>query len=424
MKTIFASALLAAVSVATADVNFTSMGTFNLKNAAFPSVASFGDAPEDKFLLVSSFGALSSGAVYVVPSIKAAIVNKTVSQLKPVSLPLHRTNFQWPNDVKVVPFDVFGQRAIVVPDGFLVPGKTNGGVYIITMDPSNITLTTSVTKISTEPKGYFYHMGEWVDMNGDGRKDFVTARSNAKAGGGQLVWFEHPAEGISGEWTEHVVTSGPDVGIQVIKAPQYPNEIVVFAAEFFNEKVSVHRVSTVDGTLVQSKEIDVGTILHAYSVTYADINGDGVKELIVNNHEKDNKTNGIWAYTLPSDWMTGTYTKTTLSSNFNNKFSLTVPNMAPGFPYPFYPQVSTTGKVPAHILVAGDGDHTAWIMTPTDNKFTYVRDSIKEENGTVGALCFDDLDGDDWQELFVPDYDDSRIEVFKFSAKTAQLFLQ
>ena len=93
MKTIFASALLAVVSVATADVNFTSMGAFNLKNAAFPSVASFGDAPEDKFLLVSSFGALSSGAVYIVPSIKAAIVNKTVSQLKPVSLPLHRTNF-------------------------------------------------------------------------------------------------------------------------------------------------------------------------------------------------------------------------------------------------------------------------------------------------------------------------------------------
>lgn len=97
--------------------------------------------------------------------------------------------------------------------------------------------------------------------------------------------------------------------------------------------------------------------------------------------------------------------------------------MAPGFPYPFYPQVSKTGKVPAHILVAGDGDHTAWIMTPTDNNFTYVRDTLKEENGTVGALCFADLDGDDWQELFVPDYDDGKIEVFTFSPKTAQLFL-
>lgn len=68
-----------------------------------------------------------------------------------------------------------------MPDGFLVPGKSNGGVYIITMDPSDITKTVSTTKISPKKDGYFYHMGEWVDLNGDGRKDFITARSNAKA---------------------------------------------------------------------------------------------------------------------------------------------------------------------------------------------------------------------------------------------------
>ena len=57
-------------------------------------------------------------------------------------------------------------------------------------------------------------MGKWVDMNGDGRKDFLTARSNAKPGGGELVWFEHPAEGLTKTpWIEHVVTSGPDIGI-------------------------------------------------------------------------------------------------------------------------------------------------------------------------------------------------------------------
>ena len=57
-------------------------------------------------------------------------------------------------------------------------------------------------------------MGKWVDMNGDGRKDFLTARSNAKPGCGELVWFEHPAEGLTKTpWIEHVVTSGPDIGI-------------------------------------------------------------------------------------------------------------------------------------------------------------------------------------------------------------------
>ena len=89
--------------------------------------------------------------------------------------------------------------------------------------------------------------------------------------------------------------------------------------------------------MIASRDIDATSILAAYSVTYTDLNGDGVKELMVNNHEKDNNTNGIWAYSFPSDWMTGVFTKHTLATGFKNKFSLTVPNMAPGFPYAFYP---------------------------------------------------------------------------------------
>ena len=75
--------LLAAATNATPDVNFKSIGQFTLKNAAFPTVTQFDDG-SDKFLLVSSFGALSSGAVYVVPNITQAIVAGNVSGLKPV----------------------------------------------------------------------------------------------------------------------------------------------------------------------------------------------------------------------------------------------------------------------------------------------------------------------------------------------------
>jgi hypothetical protein len=59
--------LLAAATNATPDVNFKSIGQFTLKNAAFPTITQFDGS--DKFLLVSSFGALSSGAIYVVPNI-------------------------------------------------------------------------------------------------------------------------------------------------------------------------------------------------------------------------------------------------------------------------------------------------------------------------------------------------------------------
>lgn len=118
--------------------------------------------------------------------------------------------------------------------------------------------------------------------------------------------------------------------------------------------------------------------------------------------------------------MSGEFTRSTIATGFKNKFSLTVPNMAPGFPYAFWPQVKTQSSQPAHILVAGDGDHTAHLLTPTNAaNFVYERDTIKEEKGTVGALAWGDLNGDGWNELFVPDYDSSLIEVFAFSDKKA-----
>ena len=296
--------------------------------------------------------------------------------------------------MQVVPHDVFGFNAIVVPDGFLVPGHSDGGVYVIKMSDNDITKTVSTTKISPYKKGYFYHMGFWVDLNGDGRKDFLTARSNAQVGGGELVWFEHPSTGLDGnEWAEHVITSGPDVGIELVDGI-YNGEYVIFAAEFFNELLSMYRISKKDGSLIDHRVLD-DKILSAYSVSYTDINGDGIKELLVNNHEKSNKTNGIWAYSAPVNWMTEDWTKHTIATGFHNAFSITVPNMSPGFPYAFYPKESDEAKwnAPAHILVAGDGDHTAHIMSPTDPKnWKWELDTLVEMGGTVGALTWADLD--------------------------------
>lgn len=205
-----------------------------------------------------------------------------------------------------------------MPDGFLVPGHTNGGVYVITMDETDITSAISTTKISTEEKGYFYHMGEWIDLNNDGRKDFLTARSNAKMNEGQMVWFEHPEEGLEGDWIEHVVCTGcADVGIDVISdGKEYKNEVVVFAAEFFNEAISFTRINAKTGEFIDRRVIDNFTILSAYNIEYVDINGDGTAELLVNNHETDDDSTGVYAYELPKDWMTGEYTKHTIASGF------------------------------------------------------------------------------------------------------------
>ena len=85
------------------------------------------------------------------------------------------------------------------------------------MDPTELTNVLETVKLTDKKNNYFYHMGYWVDLNGDGRKDFITARSNAKQGKGELLWLEHPEGGLdSGEyWTEHVLGNIADVGIEV-----------------------------------------------------------------------------------------------------------------------------------------------------------------------------------------------------------------
>jgi hypothetical protein len=94
-----------------------------------------------------------------------------------------------------------------------------------------------------------------------------------------------------------------------------------------------------------------------------DLNGDGNRQLMVNNHEKKNDLTGIYAYEFPKDLMQDTWERETIASNFKNAFSLTVPNMSPGFAYAVYPNGQHKGER-AHILVAGDGDHSAHCLYP------------------------------------------------------------
>jgi len=89
-----------------------------------------------------------------------------------------------------------------------------------------------------------------------------------------------------------------------------------------------------------------------------DLNSDGKKQLMMNNHQKETADNGIWAYTVPNDLINGVFEKFTITTGFKNAFSVTVPNMAPGFPYAIWPETSTEGSSRAHIMIAGDGDHS------------------------------------------------------------------
>jgi hypothetical protein len=135
----------------------------------------------------------------------------------------------WPNGVTSIPRRLYANDravddrdddrdglddALLIADGFLVPGKDKGGLYVV-RNPGNgayewmdcLTGTTNLqgSPINVGESGdWFYHKATWMDLTGDGRLSILAARAkvalrnNADSEGGktfgkgQLVWLECP----------------------------------------------------------------------------------------------------------------------------------------------------------------------------------------------------------------------------------------
>ena len=108
------------------------------------------------------------------------------------------------------------QDALLVSDGFLVPGKDNGGIYIVSnpghefyewnsclaggngvdrlltklenkrtsnkrQQDSDVSksddTTTRTAKVTDDEDGWFYHRSVWIDLTDDGRQSVLTARA-------------------------------------------------------------------------------------------------------------------------------------------------------------------------------------------------------------------------------------------------------
>lgn len=245
------------------DVDFESIGRINYRTCSYLEIAKWGS---EDFLLISEFNGAPwrSGSVAIVAGVKDAVTNGGLDDLKPVTLDPRPYKFESPNNAKVVPDDVFaGENVVMVPDGFVIPGHRNGGVYLLVQDGSDITKTKKTCRITPELPGIWYHTGHWIDMNGDGLKDLLIARTNSEVDGGELMWFEQPASGALDdiEWTPHLITTGPDVYTSVEDLGG--NEILVWAAIFFSEEVGVYKISTASGSpgdLLNSRIFDSNDI--------------------------------------------------------------------------------------------------------------------------------------------------------------------
>lgn len=144
----------------------------------------------------------------------------------------------------------------------------------------------------------------------------------------------------------------------------------MWSPEFYQERISFYRIKIDGGELVDGRVIDDSKVFHAYSAKMVDLNGDGKRQLLVNNWERDdggNKNAGYFVYEFPDDIMTGEFKQHKIASGFDGNSILFGGKLgAPGYPYPFYPDGKEEGR--AHILLCGHGDYKAYLLTPTGDE--------------------------------------------------------
>jgi len=104
----------------------------------------------------------------------------------------------WPNEVTSIPKQVYPiqkktnntnqtntmkdieieyEDALLVTDGFLVPGKDNGGLYVVKNPGNSISEEQICLTGEVQSQNWFYHRAIWMDITGDGRQSILAARA-------------------------------------------------------------------------------------------------------------------------------------------------------------------------------------------------------------------------------------------------------
>jgi len=328
-----------------------------------------------------------------------------------------KTGLKWPNKLGRAPKEL--GDFITIPDGFIVPGQSDGDLFLGRADGT-------MAKISKSKKGTFYHEVEWHDFNGDGLKDILTVRCTKESDFkfnfvGEMVWMENPGKDLMDkvEWVEHHIADGPDV---IFKSRPGPNGgLNVFTTEFFNAagpQLSVYLLDA-KGKMYDSKVIDTdeGGMGKPFAVDIVDLDDDGVEELLVTNHQgpKDEILPAVFAYEVNWNDLTGgasSYKRHTLTYGPSEN-KVDNPGVgAPGFAHGFYPTAGMSG--PQYIFAAGDGAFDVWILVPKPGERFGYDTKIVDINGTTGEILRYDFDGDGIQDLLVPDNDFWGLHVITF----------
>lgn len=281
-----------------ASVSLTLVGEIPIPNPAYVRVIKQRGSLREK-LLVTSFSVLPGRGSVSSVDVETGAVTAATSLNNGTGT---RTTLVWPNEVEEVPseLDSNDEQPLIVSDGFLVPGKDRGGIFVVKNHGKWNEETIPLTDTARSSETWFYHRAVWVDLKGEGRKSILTARCRTKvdwktglAAEGELVWLECPEPPLYDHttgnpleedgspfdpfhsrhtpWKEHVLGRGPDVMFAVADMNPKDNTIEVISSQFFGKQVVIQSIERGSSPRVIFERVIDADCSHAFSTVLANI---------------------------------------------------------------------------------------------------------------------------------------------------------
>eukprot|EP00466_Bigelowiella_natans_P001521 jgi/Bigna1/89661/estExt_fgenesh1_pg.C_530052 len=376
--------------------------------------------PLEDILLATSFGPTGKPGIYMM---------KNLSSSNPVPhlIPGTDKDLVWPNGLTPVP----SSAKMILGDGFLVPGKSTGGIY--TVDLADEEATSAVKRISPSESGWFYHVGYPYDVDRDGDLDIVAARAKSppvlpwKEKEGELVWLENPgSENDGGDWALKPLVQGQGAPDFLFDARILPgssgnySRLQIAAPEYYGERLVLYtekKRQPQDPLEFDVRVVDAN-LGHGFACSWVDLNRDGNLELLATNHKI--RGGAVYAY----EWAHGVnpseadpIARHVLADGFHATKPL--PGFAsPGKASEVLPH-GNSSTLP-HIIVSADNENDVFHLIPVLDaagkfEFQYTKEKLPEAVGSdIGQIAVGDTDGDGFADVYVPLYDSDIVLHYEF----------
>lgn len=383
-----------------------------------------------KSLYLSSFHPLKQGAVKEISDFGKLIAEaKQNAQVPELSGVDSEIKMPWPNTVHEAPKDVFQKdRQLIIADGFQMIGKEDGGLY--RYDPE----TQKTSQLLEPKKGWFYHDAKFVDIDGDGTKELITARSKSpwfyRKAQSELVVAKPPMDVEQGEgakqvdnyWQEQVIGTGPDYFFEVHDIDG-DGDAEIVATEYGGRQLSMFKKQQPaegEGEPTWQKSVLVpesAGLGELFDLRIGDFNQDGEPEILFTNHVGDDRA-GLYVLAKnperEGDWKMHTIVDG-IETRREGHWEL-----SPGSVEVFQPRAGIDEK--PHFVMSGDGAGEAWVLAPLSqdpNNWHYSKTTFVDEKGSmIGKIHAEDIDNDGNVELCVPIYygndKKDRVDVFSY----------